>query len=40
MAHSDGFESLDSVRFAVCQAIDGIDGVAGRMRLYCDGIVC
>ena len=40
MAHSDGFESLDSVRFAVCQAIAGIDGVAERMRLYCDGIMC
>lgn len=40
MAHSDSFESLDSVRFAVCQAIAGIDGVAGRMRLYCDGIMC
>lgn len=40
MAHSDDFESLDSVRFAVCQAIAGIDGVAGRMRLYCDGIMC
>lgn len=40
MAHSDDFESLDSVRFAVCQAIGGIDGVAVRMRLYCDGIMC
>lgn len=40
MAHSDDFESLDSVRFAVCQAIAGIDGVAERMRLYCDGIMC
>ena len=40
MAHSDDFESLDSVRFAVCQAIAGIDGVAERMMLYCDGIMC
>lgn len=40
MAHSDDFESLDSVRFAVCQAIAGIDGVAERMRLYCDDIMC
>ena len=40
MAHSDNFESLDSVRFAVCQAIAGIDGVTKRMRLYCDGIMC
>lgn len=40
MAHSDNFESLDSVRFAVCQAIAGIDGVTERMRLYCDGIMC
>lgn len=40
MAHSDGFKSLDSVRYAVCQAIGGIDGVAERMRLYCDGIMC
>lgn len=40
MAHSDDFNSLDSVRFAVCQAIAGIDGVTERMRLYCDGIMC
>ena len=39
-AHSDGFKSLDSVRFAVCQAIAGIDGVTERMRLYCDDIIC
>lgn len=40
MAHSDDFKSLDFVRFAVCQAIAGIDVVAERMRLYCDGIMC
>lgn len=40
MAHSDDFKSLDSVRYAVCKAIAGIDGVVERMRLYCDGIMC